>query len=256
MRNKLTKLTAIFLAVFTIAAYAENAEQLEKTITAYGLTANKDAINTVTVTGTLNRSDDKILTLHIDSDTKVIWRASLTGNVYDELIVKKGKGTLEIQNGSYIGNSKVNSLYNAIRVDEGDLTISGGTISSSVGYGIKSYSTGTVDIKGGTISMRGGPGMSVGVYNASIGTVNISGGTVSANYAVYNVWTGTVNISGGTIKYIGGGGKAIYGFSSGGTINISGGEILPKDDDGTADGTVVSSVGKINIFSPAKITSK
>ncbi|MCL1966790.1 MAG: right-handed parallel beta-helix repeat-containing protein [Fibromonadales bacterium] len=255
MKTKLTKLTAIFLAVSAIAAYAEDTEQLKKTIIGYGFKVDA-AGNTITIKNEtenvpLKRSDNKTLTLDIPAGITVNWQAKLTaGNVYNELIVKKGKGTLEIRNGS-IGNSIVNSLYNAIRVDEGDLTIYGGTISSGVGYGIKSYSTGTVAIKGGTISMRGGPGISVGVYNASIGTVEISGGTISADYAVYNVSTGTVNISGGTIKAIGG--KAIYGFSSGGTINISGGEISSNDEDG---GTVVSSVGKINIFSPAKITSK
>jgi len=252
-----------------------SAEQLEKTITAYGLTANKDAIN-VTVTGTLNRSDDKILTLDIPDGIKVKWQASLTGNVYDELIVKKGKGELEIL-GGYIGNSKVNSLYNAIRVDEGNLTIFDGTISAEVGYGVKNNSAGTIKITGGKILIRGGS--SSGIHNVSIGSVEISGGTIKAYYAVNNASsgtvnikggilsaaasavlnssTGTVNISGGTMTSSGGSKMTICGLSSNGTINISGGEISANyDDDGTADGTVVSSVGKINIFSPAKITSK
>jgi hypothetical protein len=277
---KTNKLIAIFLAVFAIAAYAENATQLKTTIDNYvGCTGNLTTTvsgNIVTITDALKCMNNKILTLDINSDTRVVWKANFTGNVPNELIVKKGKGVLEIQDGS-IGNNIDNSLYNAIRIDEGDLIISGGMILGERGYGVRNNSTGTVTITGGEISMKGPS--SVAVYNASTGTVNIKGGTIYGYYAVYNNSTGTVNISGGatgslnikegsipasycavhnastgtvnissgTISALG---PTVNGLSSGGTINISGGEISAKN------GAVINSVGKITISPQTRITSK
>jgi len=243
------KLIAIFLAVFAIVAYAENAAQLKTTIDSYiGCTGNlKTNVNgnTVTITDTLDCKDEKILTLDIDAGITVVWKANFTGNVKEALIVKKGKGLLEIQSG-YIKNSFTNSLYNAIRVDGGDLIISGGTISAQVGYGVKNNSTGTITITGGTISMSGGQGISVGVQNNSTGTVNIKGGTIKTDYTVQNTSTGTVNISGGTLLA---NNRAIDNISTG-TVNISGGEIS------AGNGIVINSVGKVVISTPVRITSK
>jgi len=278
---KTNKLIAIFLAVFAIAVYAENAEQLRTTINNYvGCTGNLTATasgNTVTITDTLKCTNNKILTLDINPDTKVVWQAYLTGNAPNELIIKKGKGTLEIQSG-YIKNNNDNSLYNAIKIEEGDLIISGGVISGERGYGVRNFSTGTVTITGGEISMKGSS--SVAVHNNSTGTVNIKGGTIYGYYAIYNYSTGTVNISGGnigsvsikegsisasycavhnastgTVNISGGtisaSGPTINGLSSGGTINISGGEISAKNNN-----IAVNSIGKITISPLAKITSK
>jgi len=281
---KTPKLIAIFLAIFAIATYAENADQLKKTIADYvGCTGNLTTtvkvgnltttikVDTVTITDTLNCKSSKILTLNIDSNVRVVWKANFTGNVINELIVKKGKGDLVID-GGFIKNNTSNSVYNAIRIDEGNLFIHKGEISAGAGYGVRNNSTGTVTITGGNISMSGGSrgsSSSVGVYNASTGTVNISGNTtISAGHAVQNTSTGTVNISGGTLSgasavynvstgtvNISGGimtsveDKTIFGLSSGGTINISGGEISANK------GVAVSSAGKVIISPPAKITS-
>jgi len=229
MRTQFTKLTAIFLAIFAIAAYAENAEQLKTTINNFvGCTGNLTSTvsaNTVNITDSLKCTNNKILTLNIDSNTRVVWKAHLIGNVPNELIVKKGKGVLEIQSGS-IKNSITNSLYNAIRIDEGDLVISGGEISAGGGYGVKNNSAGSVTITGGEIKMEGTG--SIAVYNTSTGTVNISGGTIRGYYAIYNTSTGTININGGEIS---GSNKTVYCVSSG-------------------------TCGKVNISPPAKITSK
>ena len=93
-----------------------------------------------------------------------------------------------------IENRMKYAIYN-----EGELTIEGGTVSSS-SYGIYNASAGNVTISGGTVSSS-----SYGIYNASAGNVTINGGTVSSNsninsYGIYNESTGTIEVSRGTVS--------------------------------------------------------
>ncbi|GBU24522.1 hypothetical protein R83H12_01155 [Fibrobacteria bacterium R8-3-H12] len=246
---KITKLIAIFLAVSAIAAqvvWAATAEELESTIIKYGLDAKAVDSKTVTVAGAKSNATTT-LTLNINSDVTVLWKAELTGNVLNELIIKSGKGIFKMEGGSIKGTSN-NSLYNAIRIDGGYVIISGGEISASPGYGIKNYSDGTVTITGGTIKMDGLG--SVAIYNVSNGTVNIKGGIIKGDYAIYNVYNGTVNISGGEISASGS--KVVFGLSPGGTININGGEIFSDRKSGIP---AAVSAGKVIVSTPAKITS-
>jgi len=210
---------------------ANDIELLKNTIKDYGLQANDYTENTITIENNqkkgipLEGKENKILKLNINSGITVLWQAELTGNVNNELIVKSGAGILEIKGGS-IKNKIINSTYNAIRIDEGDLIISGGVISADIGYGVRNNSTGSVTINGGEIKMEGGN--SIAVYNTSTGTVNVNGGTLRGYYAIYNTSTGTVNINGGEISasY-----KTVFTASSG-------------------------ACGKVIISPPAKITSK
>jgi hypothetical protein len=76
----------------------------------------------------------------------------------------------------------------------GTLTISGGTVSSALGYAVLSTQDGTVSITGGTVSTTS----CIAVYNSYSSTLTITGGTVSATsgFAVNGWGLGTITVSG------------------------------------------------------------
>jgi hypothetical protein len=164
-----SKITAIFLAVFATMAQTVNAAtaaQLKTTIDDYGLSAAASG-NTVTVTG-IKTNVTEGLSLDIDADVTVIWKATLSGNVDNScgligceggpvvvplsssppaLIYITGSGTFEMQSGS-ISNTATTAV-------------------------IMLNSDGTVKISGGTVA---GNGMNNAIMNASlIGFIRLSG---------------------------------------------------------------------------------
>lgn len=93
-----------------------------------------------------------------------------------------------------IGDCTINAGYNAVNIDDGEVTISGNTnITSVEGYGVFNRES-TVTISGGNIHN--------GVYTD--GTTNISGSVqITSDYEEYGaveVWGGETTISGGTIN--------------------------------------------------------
>jgi hypothetical protein len=241
------KLIAIFLAVFAITSYAENAAQLAATINSYnnfsgggtGTISASYSGNTVTVTG------EKIgatasLTLNIDANVSVIWKAELTGNLSENrnLIVIICNGSFEMLSGKIEQTGAGNAVY--IESSIGAVTtISGGEVLATTGRAVDKsvFGEGTLNISGGTVSagiaivnskgtlnISGGEVSATGYCAVSnSGTLNISGGMVSAtgHTAVEN-FNGTLNISGGTVSATGE--TAVDNFS--GTLNISGGMVL------------------------------
>ena len=97
-------------------------------------------------------------------------------------------------------------------------TVSGTTITSANGYGIRNNGTGKVKVAGGKITAK-----TYAIYHTNTtGIVEISGGEISGNsYTIYNYYTGTVNISGGTITSV----TNVIRNRQDGTINVSGGTV-------------------------------
>lgn len=154
---------------------------------------------------------------------------TITGGENDSLTAQGGDGSL--------GGG-------GITIDEGSLTISGGTVNAASGdggsnagmYGSGIYiNIGSLTVSGGTVNATGsnGGGGSYGgdgIYSSS--DVAISGGTVTANggdskdgYGGDGIHSNGVTISGGTVNTTGGngtnsnGGEGIYGRKG---IDLSG----------------------------------
>jgi len=154
------KLIAIFLAVFAITSHADTAEQLKTTIESFSsgtgsLTATVDG-NTVTVTGSKTGVAPS-LTLNIDSDVSVIWKATITGN-YNSFnfgtIRLSGTGSFEVQSGGTVSATSPTSsisAYAIYNVGAGMVNISGGTV-EGLNNGNAVYNDGIIFISGGTVT--------------------------------------------------------------------------------------------------------
>ena len=119
------------------------------------------------------------------------------------------KGTVTVSNGT-VEALQPNSGYTAL-ISEGDLVISGGEVTSSGAFGLRS-NTGSVTITGGTVVAEG---TSMGISGRA--GISISGGTVTAT------GTNTMGLfSGGPITI------------TGGTVNATGGifGVYPNEEDG------------------------
>ena len=139
-----------------------------------------------------------------------------------ELIISEG--TVENQN-TYAINNK------------GNITIQGGTVSTSTKnthlgttYGIYNTSNGTVEVTGGTVSNNSYYVYSYGIYNANNGIVKIIDGVVnsssiastsSRSYGICNESNGTIIIEGGEVNSYAGSKDESYGI-----YNISTGNIV------------------------------
>ncbi len=144
-------------------------------------------------------------------------------------------------------------IGSATNQDNGSITIKGGTIIATGGYGAAGIGGGndgvggTIIIEGGDVTATGGSyasaggaGLGGGVYSSG-GSIAITGGTVEANGGYKSAGIGgggttntvvgdggTINISGGTVIATGGANGAGLGggqAGNGGTINISGGTV-------------------------------
>ncbi len=145
----------------------------------------------------------------------------------------KQSGTLKVSSkGNYGIYSSVNITINGgsvtasgrkygIGSEQGNITISGGTVEVTGSYGI--YSNGDITISGGKVTAAGdryGYGIS-----GEEGNITISGGTVTATGYYYGINSkGNITISGGSVTATGTGenGDGIYGR---GDITISGGTV-------------------------------
>ena len=117
----------------------------------------------------------------------------------------------------------------------GDITISGGTVTASAdrAYGV-AINGSTISISGGTVNASTDGHKGVAINGSS--TISISGGTVNANstgslsIAIQVTGGSTLTISGGTVNASSNGGRTIgYAGDEGcGTIKISGGTVEAK----------------------------
>ena len=169
-------------------------------------------------------------------------------------------GTCTIGGGTVKSGKASNAITNQ---STGKVTITGGTISTTTGYAIKSLSTqtaavaisggtvtssttngtisneasGTVTLSGGTIentNLNQG-GVVPTIRNTSTGKITINGATVkTGGYGVYNTGAGAVELSSGSIGYSGStpkymGNVGIYTTGTG-KITMSGGSITSMED--------------------------
>ena len=128
-------------------------------------------------------------------------------------------------------------LTNAISSNHGNVTITGGYLSSAPYSDISTWETATISNRGsGTINISGGTidGNLRSIYNKGTGKVNISSATVrSSNYysedsskdsTVVNESTGTITINSGIIRKTATGANTVYNKGNG-IIEIKGGSI-------------------------------
>lgn len=107
------------------------------------------------------------------------------------------KGTVTVSNGT-VEALQPNSGYMAL-ISEGDLVISGGEVTSSGAFGLRS-NTGSVTITGGTVVAEG---TSMGISGRA--GISISGGTVTATgtNTMGLISGGPITITGGTVNATG-----------------------------------------------------
>jgi len=200
--------------------------------------------STVTVTGTLSAtpSGANYLTLNLDADVIVAWKASLHGSpsdTYALIVISGGAGTFDVQSGDIwntgTGRTIINNSPNAV------VNVSGGEVKASTRTTIYNYSSGTVNISGGTVSTLTGTAI---VNNNSNSVVNVSGGTVSATTGTaIHIYYGTLTVSGSAIITSSTSNQTIYSEYSSAKINITGGIVENTADNGVA----VYNYGTINI---------
>ena len=166
------------------------------------------------------------------AETGVVTGGVVTGgNGSDGGGVYVFKSTLNINGGTFAGNTV--SYYGGAIYGfyESTLNINGGTISGNQAMqsgGAIHVSESTLNINGGTIS--GNTSENGGAICVISGTLNIEDGTFESNTAkfggaIYGVYESTLNINGGTISgNTSENGGAIYGESKI-TLNINGGTI-------------------------------
>jgi hypothetical protein len=182
--------------------------------------------NTVRVVGSLTGATST-LNLDIPSGKKVIWEATLSGDVGADpdvsLVNISGGGIFEVADGALTNSKDINGeeiSYDTIRVSANStVNITGGTVSASgeESVAIRATDNSTVNIAGGAVSNTGGFGIAIcAVLNSK---VNITGGTISTtgngSYAIFTKVSkteidGEVNIMGGTVSASGDESYAIY----------------------------------------------
>ena len=271
---------------------------------------NKDTASSHTVTIEANGKDDKVevtldnvnIKAKTDSGSALTSKGDVTltlkgdnhltgGNGSSSGIVShfgssgiSGSGSLTItggENDSLTAQGGDGSLGGGgITIDEGSLTISGGTVNAASGdggsnagmYGSGIYiNIGSLTVSGGTVNATGsnGGGGSYGgdgIYSSSGvaisgGAVNAAGGDSKDGYGGDGIRSdGGVTISGNTVNAAGGnggkvGGNGIRSFDhvaiSGGTVNAAGGDGGNGKDGG--DG-IISSV--IDLSDSLELTAK
>ena len=175
----------------------------------------------VTVDGSFSGATST-LTLTIPAGVTVKWSADYSGTLpYLILLASGGSGTFEVIDGTISGSD------NTIEIANSGFTfkVSGGTVSSGIGFAIESV--GIVEVADGTVSSSAGPA----TINTLLGSssVTVSGGSVS------NYGTGRAINSAGNVVITDGTVSASTGFAvdATGTVDISGGFVF-------AYGTMIS----------------
>ncbi len=150
-------------------------------------------------------------------------------------VKSEGGGTLEFAGGTFTTSSNIN----AGSASAGNITISGGTVTTSItgSGGVTAFAIGngnsTFTMSGGTLNVSGVESMvhvgltsGTGTWNQTGGDVTLSGTATGAGVPLQigRAATGIVNISGGTLTVTGG--TTALGYSGNGTLNISGSAVV------------------------------
>ena len=223
----------------------------------------------VTITGNKGTDVTWSAVCNDEGATMTLKSGTITGSNHQGI---SNYGTCTISGGTVKSGKASNAITNQ---STGKVTITGGTISTTTGYAIKSLSTqtaavaisggtvtssttsgtisneasGTVTLSGGTITNTDGTSGSTYsvVKNTSTGKILISGATVQKQgngTVVYNTSTGTIQMTSGTIKTVTNGSHGIYSTGTG-TVTMSGGTISLVNNGIDAKGNITVTGGTI-----------
>ena len=211
----------------------------------------------VTITGNKGTDVTWSAVRNDEGATMTLKSGTITGSNHQGI---SNYGTCTISGGTVKSGKASNAITNQ---STGKVTITGGTISTTTGYAIRSLSTQTaaVSVSGGTVTSSTTNGT---ILNEASGTVTLSGGTIentnlnqgdvvptirntstgkikidgatvkTGGYGVYNTGAGAVELSSGSIGYSGStpkyiGNVGIYTTGTG-KITMSGGSITSMED--------------------------
>ena len=207
----------------------------------------------VTITGNKGTDVTWSAVCNDEGATMTLKSGTITGSNHQGI---SNYGTCTISGGTVKSGKASNAITNQ---STGKVTITGGTISTTTGYAIRSLSTQTaaVSVSGGTVTSSTTNGT---ILNEASGTVTLSGGTITntngtsgSTYSVVkNISTGRILISGATVQKQGNG--AIVYNTSTGTIQMNSGTIKAVTNAGygiysTSTGAVTMSGGTISSVS-------
>lgn len=159
------------------------------------------------------------------------------------------------QYGGMIRTEGTGICYGAEVENGGNLYLYGGSISvlttGTSAFGIRNYSTGTVQIMDGNVLVNGTSTSYYGIYNYSTGIVSVSGGSVTAPFAMVN--NGTMTLTGGTVSA-----TTYAAVLVNGTCNLSG---SPSLNGATADfyignGLALSVTGPVRSTEPYTVQTR
>ena len=187
------------------------------TTPSFGYTSEGSLTVIIVGNGKLTLTSQGVILSISNSQTVVINSAGLTleGLAANNAPVVYINGSLELKNGIITGNYNGSTGGGGVNVNNGELIMSGGTISNNTAYASSGYSGGGgVLVGNGSFSMSGGiiSGNTTSAYGANAGgggvyvnnsycTFTMTGGTISGNTAN----TGTNNLNGGGGVYVGNG---------------------------------------------------
>ena len=204
---------------------------------------NADSSPTLTTSGnvelTLNGSNtvthNNTNKLAIDIDDGGGWPDRTPG-----LLTIKGSGSL----------TATNTLSSGIRIDNGTLDVTDGTVNvTAADNGI--YALGnTVQVSGGTLCATATGEHGIGIKASYNGQVTVSGGKLTASGGSYGIEAsenGRVTVSGGTLNASANGTAAIKGSS----ITVNGG-VLNLEDNKAPDGILSEDLNVTNGWLTAK----
>ena len=178
------------------------------------------------------------LTLDIDPNITVLWKASLTAAIPSGTLIDLiGNGKFLIEGGT-LCNTITSGATRTIRNNYGTLEITSGTVEKmGNGITIQNISTGNINISGGTVSIATSTAISIGGGTVTISeedpniptliTSAATGTTVGAISFPPASSNGKVIITGGTVENTGDdvNARAIYSNSASSTIEIWGGTV-------------------------------
>ena len=154
------------------------------------------------------------------------------------LLTIKGSGSL----------TATNTLSSGIRIDNGTLDVTDGTVNATAAdNGI--YALGnTVQVSGGTLCATATGEHGIGIEASHNGQVTVSGGKLTASGGSYGIAAGQLEMSGGTLNASANGTAAIKGSS----ITVNGGVLNLEDNTAPVVGILSKDLNVTNGWLTAK----
>ena len=155
---------------------------------------------TITMTGTLNNKG----TLTVNGSSGTLTSSTVNTVTNTGIFTKSGSSTI-----SNTGSGKY-AIYNS---NTGKVTVSAGTVNATDSSAIRNDGTNNtssnfaVKVTGGTVTST----VSYGIWNQAVGEIYITGGTVSGTAAIGNRYGGIVEVTGGSVT-----GTTSNGITNGG----------------------------------------